>query len=320
MDPQKLIERLQGEGAQSLAALSIDSMLDGELGALLTPAVLVSSARSLLQAWLASDGAVKVLNRGVEALAHELQAERRALKDLAPRDVRQAARELLERPFSPDKKLVLTIIDREPTRNLVRQLLLDAILDFARKASAPMAGMARGLGSLAKFAGDSVKSRTGGLGSLVGAVSGEVERQLEKRAVEFVDAAMGGVFGQIADALSDPRRANEAAELRLAFFDGVLELTGPQLARELINLDIAGGAQTVRAGLTRWLGSEASEAQLQQFAAQVFERAGKRTTRETLAELGLLEVTRSIAIEQLAKQLRGLAGTAAFAAWLGETA
>ena len=90
MDPQKLIERLQGEGAQSLAALSIDSMLDGELGALLTPAVLVSSARSLLQAWLASDGAVKVLNRGVEALAHELQAERRALKDLAPRDVRQA--------------------------------------------------------------------------------------------------------------------------------------------------------------------------------------------------------------------------------------
>jgi hypothetical protein len=85
-----------------------------------------------------------------------------------------------------------------------------------------VAGMARGLGSLAKFAGETVKARSGGLGSLVGAVSGEVERQLEKRAVEFVDASIAGVFGQIADALSDPKRAEEAAELRMAIFDGAL--------------------------------------------------------------------------------------------------
>ena len=93
-----------------------------------------------------------------------------------------------------------------------------------------------------------MKSRSGSLGSLVGAVSDEVERQLEKRATEFVDSALAGVFGQIADAVSDPKRASEAAELRIAFFDGALELTGPQLARELANLDVAGGTEDPAGG------------------------------------------------------------------------
>ena len=37
-------------------------------------------------------------------------------------DGRAALRALVERPYSPDRRLVLTIIDRGPTRALVRQL------------------------------------------------------------------------------------------------------------------------------------------------------------------------------------------------------
>jgi hypothetical protein len=195
-------------------------------------------------------------------------------------------------------------------------LLLDAILDFGRKASAPVAGMARGLGSLAKLAGESVKARSGGFGSLVGAVSGEVERQLEKRAVEFVDAALGGVFGQIADAISDPKRAEEAAELRLAFFDGVMELTGPQLSRELMNLDVTGGAKVLREGMSKWLATPESETVLTEFATRLLEHDGKRTVREVLAEVGLLDVAKSIAVEQLAVRIKAITATPEFAAWL----
>lgn len=276
----------------------------------------MATARQALTGWLESPSAVKVMNTVVESLANRLQQERRPLKDLVASDVRHALREIMGRPFSPDRKLVLTLIDRGPTRELVRQLLLDAVVEFGRRASAPVAGMARGLGSLAKMAGDRVKARTGSLGSLVGAVSDEVERQLDKRAAEFVDSSLASVFGQIADAVSDPKRAAEAAELRIAFFDGALELTGPQLARELANLDVAGGAEILRAGLKRWLASPASDAQLKEFLELVMHQQPERCLKDVLGELGLLEVTRSFGTEHLAHRIRAIAASPECAAWL----
>lgn len=317
VDAQTLISKLQSEAADSLSALAVESLLATPVGELMPAEVVTAAARKALGAWLESETAVKVLNSVVETLAHRLQTERRPLKDVMASDVRHALREMMGRPFSPDRRLVLTIIDRPPTRELVRQLLLDAVLEFGRRASAPVAGMARGLGSLASMVGDRVKARSGGLGSLVGAVSDEVERQLEKRAVEFVDSALAGVFGQIADAVSDPRRAAESAELRTAFFDGALELTGPQLARELANLDVAGGAEILRAGLKRWLASPASEAQLKHFVELLGERDAKRPLQEVLQEIGLLEVAREVARSQLANRIRKIASTPEFAAWLG---
>lgn len=316
MDAQTLISRLQADAADSLAVICVDSVLGTPVGTLLPDAVVLSTVRKGLAGWLESDSAIGALNTVVDSLAKKLQAERRPLKDLVASDVRHALREMMGRPFSPDRKLVLTVIDRGPTRELVRQLLLDAVLEFGRRASAPVAGMARGLGSLAKMAGDRVKARSGSLGSLVGAVSGEVERQLEKRATEFVDSALAGVFGQIADAVSDPERAAEAAELRIAFFDGALELTGPQLARELANLDVAGGAEILRAGLKRWLATPASDAQLKEFLELVVHQQPERTLKEVLAELGLLEVTRTFGSEQLAPRIRAIAASPECAAWL----
>ena len=320
VDAQTLISKLQSEAADSLAALSVETVLVTPIGTLVPSALVVSTTRKALDAWLASDAAVRTLNAVVDSLANRLQSERRSLKDVLARDVRHTLREMLGRPFSPDRKLVLTMIDRGPTRELVRQLLLDAVLEFGRRASAPVAGMARGLGSLASMVGDRVKSRSGSLGTLVGAVSDEVERQLEKRAAEFVDSALGGVFGQIADSVSDPKRAAEAAELRTAFFDGALELTGPQLARELANLDVAGGAEILRAGLKRWLATPEADTQLTEFVELVLERDGQRALKDVLADVGLLEVARSIATEQLAGRIRSIAATPEFGAWLNSLA
>lgn len=317
MDAQTLISKLQSDAADSLAALSVEHLLAAPVGALVPQALVISTTRKALDAWLESDSAVKVLDGVVEQVANRLQAERRSLKDVMAKDVRHALREIVGRPFSPERKLVLTVIDRGPMRELVRQLLLDSVLEFGRRASAPVAGVARGLGSIASMVGDKVKQRSGTIGSLVGAVSGEVERQLEKRAVEFVDSALGGVFGQIADVVSDPKRAGEAAELRLAFFDGALELTGPQLARELANLDVSGGAEILRNGLERWLASPESEKELTDFIAPVLERDAARSLKDVLGELGLLEVARELAKEQLAARIKLIAATPEFSAWLG---
>jgi hypothetical protein len=313
---RKLLDPADDGPLPKLAALAVDSVLDSPLSAFAGQAEAVSATRRLAEAWLASPEAPRALGRLVDEAVAALQGHRRTLKDVAPSEVRSTLREVLGRPFSPDKQLVLTIIDRAPTRDLVRQLLLDLVLDFGRRASAPVAGVAKGLGALARMAGETVKAKSGGLGSLVGAVSGEVERQLEKRASDFVDAALGGVFSEFADALSDPQRAAEAAELRMAVFDGVLELTLPQLAREVMNADVPGGAEVLRAGLARWLASRESDAALGEVAKTVLERDGHRTLRQALGDWGVAVEARALAVEQLTTRLVALVATDAFAAWL----
>jgi hypothetical protein len=224
--------------------------------------------------------------------------------------------ELLGRPYSPDKRLVLTLIDRPPMRELIRGLLLQTMLDFGRKVASPAAGMAKSLTGLARFAVDTAKARSGAIGSMVGAVSGEVERQLEKRAVDFVDASMSGVFGELADSVSDPKRAHEAAELRVALFEGVLELTLPQLARELMNLDVPGGAEVLREGLDRWIASPEAEEAFKQSASALTKREGARTLRAVLEEAGQLQTFRTLGREALRARIGEIVTTPAFGAWL----
>ncbi len=314
---QKLAQTGPGNPVEALAALTLEQLLDAPVGSWLSIDDGVKYARQALQGWLSSDDAVPALNRLVERLVNELGQHRTPVKDVISRDVRHTLRDIVGRPMSPDRAVVLTLIDRDPTRELVRQLLLDAILDFGRKVSAPVSGVAKGLGSLAKLATDTVKSRGGGLGSLVGAVSGEVERQLEKRAVEFVDAAMAGIFGQIADAVSDPRRATEAAELRVAVFDGAMTLTLQQLSREVMNADVPGAAETLRSGLRRWLASAESDAQLRELITFAFDSAQRTDTfRHVLAQWGLLEVARAAGLEWLQARFREVLGGEAFGRWL----
>lgn len=302
----------------TLARLGVQSLLNCTLNEVIDEARAATLAHDALSAWVSSDAALPTLERQLETLIAELQAERRPLADLTDSSVKSALKELVARPVSPDRHLVLTIIDRQPMRELVRQLLTETLLDFGRRASAPVAGVARGLGSLARMAGESVKARSGGLGSLVGAVSGEVERQVEKRTVEFVEAALGGIFGKIADAISNPARAHEAAEMRLAMFEGVLELTPQQLARELINADVPGGAKVLREALQRYCASPRSHEAARHLASVVLKREGTRTLREVCADVGLEPLVERELTVFLAAQLHRVFATDAFAQWLRE--
>jgi hypothetical protein len=311
-DPQSLA---------ALAKLGVSVLVEQPVGSLIPPSLAVAVVRQGLEGWLASSEAEKTIERWVEHLVNTFQRDRRAVKDVTPQEVREAIRTVVARPISTQRQVVLAIIDREPTRALVRQLLLDFVLDFGRKASAPVAGVAKGLGTFAKLAGEAVKSRTGAIGSIVGAVGSEVERQMEKRAVEFVDAALSGVFAQIADALSNPERAAEAAELRLAVLDGAMTVTLPQLARELMNADVPQATAEVRAGLRRWLASPASSEVLEQLVSWVFRETADRPLRAVLSDLGLLEPFMVNGAALLERWIAPVVASSAFQSWLtGSTA
>jgi hypothetical protein len=320
VDVTNLLSKLQQDGPGSpiaeLAELSVDALLDTPMSSFVTVADVAAWGRRLSAGLFASTTGDAALTRAVEAVVGQLQKERRPLEAMLPREMRAALREVVRRPFSPDRRVVLSVIDREPFRELVRQILVDAVMEFGKRASAPVAGMARGLGTLARMAQETVKSASGGLGSLVGAVGSEVERQLEKRAVEFVDAALAGVLGQLADAVADPRRAAEASELRLSLFDGALALTGPQLAREVMNGDVPGAVQLLKPAVQGWVASKQADAALETVGKLVLSVAGTRTARQQLEELGVLADARALAIEQTTARLRQVVATPAFAAWL----
>ena len=320
MDAATLNKRLtnlaDGGPVDQLAELTLDALLDTSLMTLVPEDFAVRALRIGIEGWLHSAQAVPALNRLVEAAVNDLQKDGRKLREVMASELKATVLEMLERPYSPDRRLVLTIIDRPPMRELIRGLLLQTVTDFGKKVTSPVAGMAKSLGGLARFAVDTAKARSGAIGSMVGAVSGEVERQLEKRAVDFVDASMSGVFGELADSVSNPQRAHEAAELRVAFFEGVLELTLPQLARELMNLDVPGGAKVLREGLEQWVGSPASDDALKELAAKLTQREGGRSLREVLEESGQLQTYRTIGREALRARMAQLVTTPAFAAWL----
>ncbi len=211
-----------------------------------------AALRSSIAAALRGAPAQRAVNTSVERLVAWLNATEAPLAQRLPEEVLGALRTLAARPLSLDPRLARAIVDQPLLRARIRAMLLEEILAFGRRASAPVSGVAKGIGSIAKFAGGRMLSATR-LGSVVDAVGGEVERHLEARAEAFADAAVGRVVAHIVAFLSDPSSAAEAGRMKRAMIDGFLEMKGPQLAREVMNADFHGGAEALRSALAHWM-------------------------------------------------------------------
>lgn len=270
----------------------------------------------LLGAWARSDVAEERLVRAVLDSLDWLEAQPGRLRDHVPVPVSDGLHQLAARPWSPSRDLVLRLIDQPPVRKLLREVLLDTVTRFAQKVRQtgehlPAAGIASGFSRLAR------RNPLGALaGEVVGAVSSEVERQMERRSAEFVDGALSGVIARIADMLADPSRAGDQAALRTALLDAALDLTGPELARELRSSDPAALGAVVRSSASGWVGGEGFEDQLRGWLSELVASEGTRTLGETLDELDLRDTVADAARALLLVQARRLVALDGFAAWL----
>jgi hypothetical protein len=312
---ERLKDRSDGAAADRLAQVLLEQLFSARVDQVLPPERVAAWSRLALEGWLASPEALITLERHLEATVNAFNTDRRRLRELAPTQLRETVLELVQRSYSPDRRVVLTLLDRPPMRELIRALVLDTVTAFGARMAAPAATVTKGLGGLARFAADQMKSRGGALGGIVGAVSNEVQAQLEKRASDFADAAISGVLAEIADAICDPKRAQEAAQLRVEVLEGALELTLPQLARELINLDVPGGAKVLREGLNEWLASPDAKAKLDEAAKKA---RLDRTVGQLLADIGQLDAARTIGRELIRARLHELFDSPAYATWLTE--
>lgn len=321
----KLLERLRDPAALAgLAEVVVEDLLATPVRSLIDPDLAAPAIRALLRSWAHSDEAEAQVLARIEEARSWLEKRDAVVADLIPEELQNAVAALAERPFAPDRAILLALLDREPVRRLLRNLLTESLVAFGRKLRAPVADnrLARGLGDLGRFARDTALGRSGSFGAIasevVGAVSGEVERQLEKRAAEFADAALSGTLQRIADLLCDSELADEQAELRLALIDGALELSAGDLASEAERLDPAAISAIVRRWFTAWVDREDVEAKIAQALEAWLAPAGERTVREILAEHGMLDAVLEAARKEAERRLSSLVGRDAFAAWLAK--
>jgi hypothetical protein len=258
---------------------------------------------------------VIMVERLIETAVNTLNQDSGRIGNWMPLEFHQATKKILERPFSPSKHLVTAVLDTAPMRELFRQLLAEAIADFTKRASAPVATVAKGFGAFARMAQDTVKNRGGALGSLMGSISEGVEQQVEQRSAQLFDAAISKSINQLADFISNPEHADEAAEIRVALFESVAQLPSDGLSRELINLDVPGAVKLLHQALKRFLMRTDARGQIEK-SLEHFEALAARSPKYWLELAGLFEEAQAIAQEALEVEFRRVIQNPRFDDWL----
>ena len=185
-----------GAGTRLAEVLVADAM-ERTIGELVDVRFAAAALKDAVRAFAASDAAEARVARAMADGEKVLAAQKRPVGAAVPAALKKGARELAAVPQTPSRDVVFRLLDREPVKKLLRAQVIDTLVAFGRKAASPVADnpLARGLGGLGKLAMGQA-SKQGAFGALASAVSGEVERQVEKRATDFADTAVCG----------DPRR------------------------------------------------------------------------------------------------------------------
>ncbi len=306
-----------------LATLALEHDLGTPLGELIDSRFLSDVVRTGLRAWLGSDAAEAwLLVRITELHAWLRSRGGTTLGELVPTELQEACTELAGRRYTPSREVTLFLLDREPVRALLRNLLADELLAFGRKLRAPVVEnpLARGLGGLGKMARERAKASRGAFAAMatevVGAVSDELERQLDRKASDFADAALSRVMHRLADLLCDPASAGDQARLRQALVDGIFELEAAEIAEELERSEPRVVSEIVRRSLSSWVDRDDAADELAEVIDAIFAPDAAHPLRDVLERLGLLESFMELGHDTMLRRMRELVESPAFTAWL----
>ena len=306
-------ESLKKPDAQrEFAALFVDAALAQKVGE-------VTSLPRVVEFLLESLRASAARPETDQAWVDLITAVREAAKQAVPASphLEQAALQVVGHPHAIDRSTFLTVFDRPPVREMVRTILTASLIEFGKRASAPVAGMAKTLGGFAKLGLDAAKASSGSIGGILGAVSGEVERQLEKRAREFADLALSKVIGEIADVFSNPARTGEAAAFRTEALRGAFSVSSSAWSRELDKIPVREDARLWREALLAALGEADAAARATRIIEPLWTRAKDATFGELLATWGYQAQVRDAVVNLGAHVLGATVESDAFAKFAG---
>ena len=317
-----VLSKLRAKGKNSatrqLAEIVVDQRLAQPISEVFQADRSAEAIYEVLCAWQQSDLGHETIRSGWDDLTVWLATQHAPLGEVLPQELLDGIEQVAEQPFALNRKLILAMLDRPAFRKLIRELLVETLISFGKKLRNPVAEsrLGKGLSGIGKMA----RGRSGGVrslaGDLVGAVSDEVERQLEGRAADFADGALSQILQRLADYLCDPSRASDQAALRAALLQGLWDLSGAQLAAEMSRGDLAASIDVLRSSLGAWLSRPETKDELQRWLNDFVSTSTLENGSELLKSLGLLDVVRSHAIDETERNLRMLVESDAFTPWL----
>ena len=318
-DPNQILARLRERSPDGplakLAALAVDDVLCRAVGDLVDQPALVDYIAASLAAFVASDAAADEAVHRVESFFDALAGENRPIRALVPAPLAAGALSFARLPTTPSREALLKLLDREPLKLLIRSQVIDALTAFGRRAASPVSesGLARGLGGISKLAlGGSGKNA---FARVATAVSGEVERQVEKRATDFADTAVAGSLSGIVEHATDPTRREDQAAIRTAAIEGIFDLTGADVAG-IVRGDAAAQVAVVRSALRSWTTDPGFADDLRAVVAAALARDAARPLGELLGDFALRETVRASAIAWVTRVIETIVAGEPFALWL----
>lgn len=316
-----VLERLRKQGDDAplarLADLIVEQTLATPLADLLPPEESAEATVRWLREFFASEEAAERMLELEGRVMEALRERGGALGALVGDELSALLLSLAERPKMPGREVALQLLDREPTRLLIRKLFFEALVNFGKRVRStvvenPLTKRLGGLGRLAE------RAKANPFGAIAGGMMDAVSDEIDRRAAEYADAALAGLVHKLADLLSDPAMIQQQVALRVEMTEGLLELDADQIAREWERGDPAERIQRVHRGLLEWAESDEAVRQVETLLSTLLGDDAERSFGEILDELGLSETYRELAAPSLRRQLEGVVESEAFAAWLLE--
>ncbi len=317
-------ESLAGSSATArVTELLLDALLGQPIHKVLVPELHAQLVVAVLRQQLRAP--LPLLNQAVVAAVAWLRTQGTIGQGL-PTPVVALLRELVRRPYMPERELLLGVLALPPLRALTRELMVGTLLDYGRKlragAAEPPPGHKApppkgGFSALGRLASEAVRK-----GSAVAmavapgvtnAVSDEFERQLQRRSVEFTESAVEDLMSRAATTLTEPARQADQLALRQALLEHVLSQRGPVLARELERMEPHAVSELVRVAALSWFTRDTAVAELVALLQKVRAQAPDKSIAALLEELGVLAAVRTALLQLFVQSAAPLVESGALA-------
>lgn len=314
LPPAELVlSRLRGAPLDALVADGIDFIMGRPVVELLDPDWVAEQVVANMAAAAEKEQIEEWFREQVHALRARVPSGK--LSDHSPEEVTTPLREILARPYLPDRDLTARIVNHEAMEHIFKDVLVSALQGFASRltnltstVSAPKA-VSRSLDRLRTI---QRRAQQG----VLGGISSEIERQARSQISDHVDKSIHAVLSQVSDHLCDPRYAEMYGDFRAHILDTVLQEEAATLAAEFDKLEpdhlVSVGAAVARTVARR----PGLQEDIAAAARTALDSTGGRSLQDFLDESGLETGWREEMLARTTEQARDFIETPKFQAWL----
>ena len=311
-DADALLARLRADPGplDDLVSLLVDDALGRPVRELVDPAQVATALTEGLRASAADPRTAEWIRGQVSAALTRTERLEGRLRDRVPPEIVAPLKDLLRRPYTPDRALVRDVLDHPAMRKALRGVLQDTLVQFSGRVGSVLGEASRLPGGRA-FAGILGAAR-----GVASAVTGEMERALQGRVGDFLDDVIGHAADVWVSQLTSDRLAPEMADFRAHLVDAILDQPVDRYRAEVVKMDPDRAVDDVSAIVTAVANWEGLGDAVESGVRQALDVAGERSVRDLLDGSGLEEGWRPHLEAGLREQARRVVGTEAFAGWL----